>query len=303
LKRYLALFLIVLSALMGSGVPVFAKIALEVISPLLFTLIRFTLAFIVLLPFFLNGREQYKIRDFRKLFFVSVIGALNVTLFVFGIRWTTASTSQMLYTFAPLLAGIISYYLLKERLGARKIIGILIGFLGSLIIILLPMINTHSSLNRGLVGNLIIFGAVCSFALYSVLTKKYQRDFSPLAITMSFVITTIIIQLVLLPFVIGQNLIWLNGQISSMTIIGTLYVGILGTGGFYLIYQYAIKTATPVIASTVQYLQPLFTIVWAVSLLHEKITSGFILGGVLALTGVALVTIKTNGRQNGKITT
>jgi drug/metabolite transporter (DMT)-like permease len=289
-QRYKPFFLILITALAGGGIPVFSKIALREINPLSFTLIRFMLAFALLFPLFLAQRGKYQFSDFKRAFFVSILGTINVTLFVIGVRLTTASAGQMLYTFAPLLAGALSYFLLKERLSARKITGILVGFIGALIIILLPVISGKTQINGGIEGNLLIFTAVCSFSLYSVLSKNLQKEYTPITLTTSFIITTILVQLLLLPLSIkGAPDI---KEISLAAIFGCLYVGILGTGVYYLVYQKAIESATPVVASMVLYLQPIFTILWAIGLLDEKLSIGFVSGALLAFIGVALVTIK-----------
>ena len=266
IKQNKALILIFIAAISASGIGVLSKISLREISPLPFTMIRFALGLLVLLPFFLKS-EKFSLAKFKKVFPISLLGTANVTLFVIGIRWTTASAGQMLYTFAPLLAGIISYFLLKERFNKQKVFGILIGFLGALTIILLPVFSGHSSINGGIAGNLVIFAAVVSFSFYSVLSKKLQKDYSPLFLTVSLALTTLIVQILLLP--ISYHEIMSLHSLSINAIIGCLYVGIFGTGIYYLVVQKAIKEATPVIASMVLYLQPIFTIFLAIIMLNE----------------------------------
>lgn len=296
LKNNKALFWILITAISGGGIGVFSKIALTEISPMVFTLIRFLLGLVILLPFFITSKTKFGLNDFKKVFPISLFGTLNVTLFVVGVRLTTASAGQMLYTFAPLFAGILSYFILKEKIGPKKITGVLVGFIGALTIILLPFLSGHSSIDGGIIGNLIIFTAVCSFSFYSVLSKQLQRDYSPLTLTLALVITTLIVQVLLIPFTY-KEVAQLTHGLSIDAIVGCMYVGVFGTGIYYLCFQKAIKEATPVVASMVLYLQPIFTIIWAMALLREKLSFGFIVGTLLAFVGVFLVTNKQNNED------
>jgi drug/metabolite transporter (DMT)-like permease len=288
LKSYKSILLIFLAAFLGGGISTFTKISVTEIPPLFFTLFRFIFALLVLLPFVIKNKA-FKFNSFKKIFFISLLATANVTLVVFGTKKTTATISQMLYAAVPLIAGIFSFSLLKEKISFKKIFGIITGFIGVLIIILLPILSQKNMFNGNLMGNLIVLAAVCLFSLYSVLSKQFQKKFTPLEITMVFVLTTILIQVLLIPFFLTSNYSWL-AHLSFKAIFGVAYVGIMGTGFYYLIYQFAIKHSTPVIASMTFYLQPIFAFLWAAILLGEKLTTGFIFGTVLAFIGVMLVT-------------
>lgn len=285
---YKPLILILLAAVLGGGVGAFSKVSLREIPPLPFTLLRFVLATSILLPFIIRGREFF-FRSAKKVVLVSLLATANVTIFIFGLERTTAIISQMLYVATPLITTVLSYFLLKENLTVRKALGLLIGFAGVLTVILLPVLNGGTVFAGDLLGNLMIFVAVVSFSLYLVLSKKLQGEYTPMEMTIFFVLTTTAVQLLLAP--LGTRQFYDSwGGLSAETIFGVLYVGIIGTGIYYLIYQHAVKSATPVVASMILYLQPIFAVFWAYMLLGEKVTYGLLVGGVLSFTGVAMVT-------------
>lgn len=288
-KQFLAITLIVVAAVIGGAIPPLSKIALRDIPPLSFTFLRFLLAGLILMPIFWSRRTILKKQNIKQLILVSSLATINVTLFIFGVRRTTATISQMLYAGVPLVAGILSYSILKERLNVRKWLGIMIGFVGVCIIVLLPVLGQGDALNGDLLGNLIIIVAVVSFSLYSVLSKSFLKNYTPLDLTMFFVMTTVAIQLLLAPIEVNQTTAWWN-NVHPWSVLALLYVGTFGTAMYYLLYQFAIQHATPVVASMILYLQPVFTIVWAAILLGERTTLGFVIGGILSLLGVALVT-------------
>ena len=283
-----SLFLIVIVALIGGGVGAFAKISLGEMPPLSFTFLRFLLAAAILLPFALRAKG-FSWTRVGKLVFVSLLATANVTLFIFGVERTTATISQMLYAGGPLVTSMFSVFLLRERLYQRKLWGLIIGFIGVMLIVFLPVIGRQAAFNGDLFGNIIILIAVCSFALYTVLSKRFQENYTPLELTTSFVLTTVVLLLFLAPADAVYHASWWD-DVTWKSIIGLLYVGILGTGFNYLLIQYAIQGTTPIVASMTFYLQPIFGYLWAAVLLGEQVTPEFVFGALLAFVGVALVT-------------
>lgn len=279
---------IALAALLGGGIPALSKIALGDIPPFAFTLFRFLLAAAVLLPFAARSGIYRSLRDW-KLIAVSLLGTANVTLFIFGVQRTTATAAQTLYVGVPLIAAVFSYFILKERITAKVAGGITLGGAGVLMIVLLPVISASGALAGNLRGNLIMVAAMTSFALYSVLSKQFLKNHSPLALTAAFVVVTTIAELLFLPFEAGARPGWWR-EVSVTSALALLYVGVIGTGAYYLLYQHAIKNATPVAASMILYLQPVSAYAWATVLLHERLTWEFGVGALLAFIGVALVT-------------
>ncbi len=289
LKRNQSLFLIIFIAFIGGGMSPFIKVSAKEIPPIFFTLLRFILAGAILFPLAIKKLDIRKLKNPKVLALISIFGTGNVAISVFGIKLTTASISQTLYAVVPLIAGLLSYFILKERLSSKKLFGMLIGFLGVVLIIFLPVWGKGSPFSGNLLGNLLVMVAIVSFSFYTVLSKKFQKDYSPLALTSAFILMTILTQAIISPIEFKSNPLWWQ-HISMMAIIGLLYVGIIGTAFYYLLYQYAIKRATPVVASMVLYLQPIFSFVWAFFLLGEKLTASLIFGVILTFIGVAFVT-------------
>ncbi len=297
MKKLTPFLFIVAAAFMGGGVSTLSKIASAEIPPITFTLLRFMLGALTLLPFFIIFREKITKIDRKSIIAISLLAALNPFLFFIGVKHTTAIMGQMVYTALPLITIIFSYWMGEETITRKKILGVLIGLIGALIIVVHPAIENGTNLtNSSMIGNIIILCAAISFSLYTVLIRKHQKDHSPLELNMYFMLTTITAQLFLLPIDLATAPAWWQ-TITNSGILGLLYVGIIGTGIYYLLIQYALKTSSPLAASTILYLQPLFTIIWAGILLGEKLTSSLILGGILAFIGIGLVMSRQKARQ------
>lgn len=285
--KTLALLFIIFTSIVGAGNGVLTKIAVKEIPPFSFTFFRFLFAAICMLPLFLKNRPIFH-RDLYKVVIFSILLSLNVILFPIGVALTTATIAATLYVFAPVIIAIISYFLLHERFAKQKIIGIFLGFIGTLIIILLPVLSKGSPFSGSIAGNLIIFVGVVGTALYTVLSKPFQTHYSPQQLTSVLIFTTLILLIFpALSDVYTHPLWWQN--ISTFSIWSTIYVGTLGTVGWYLIYQYAIKNGSPLIASLTLYLQPFFVFLLANFLLGELLTIGFVIGAILSFAGVYLV--------------
>lgn len=290
-SHFKAILSLTLAVIFGGGNAVLVKIGLKEIPLFTFTFLRFLISFILLLPFFL--REKPKLgKDTFQALGVSILIVVNFILFAFGVRLTTVVTSQAIYVLTPIIVVIFSSLLIKEKTTKQKIAGIIIGLIGALIIILLPEINKGSNFIGDTFGNLLILMGAVSFALYSVLSKKLQRKYSPITINMFSILTamTVTLGLAIYEFTIYPN--WWS-KISLFSIEALLYTSIFGTFLFYILYQYVIKHGTPLIASIMLYLIPVLTFLWAAVLLGERLTPAFIIGAILAISGAYIVTKKS----------
>ena len=70
------------------------------------------------------------------------------------------------------------------------------------------------------------------------------------------------------------------------------YISAIGTVGFYFLYQYIIKQASPLVASLMMYIQPIFSLLFGIILFQDSLTPEFAIGAALAFIGVWLVTKK-----------
>lgn len=286
--RTLALLSILIAAVVGGGSPVFSKISLQEIPPFSFIFIRFFLSSILMLPFFIKQNALVN-KNTLKVILISLFSTANIILFTFGIRLTTATSNQMIYAFVPIMTAIISYFLIKERFSLRKINGIILGFLGTLLIVLLPAIGQPSAMKGNLAGNLLILTGAIFFSFYPVFPKKLQSQYSPLYLTLGFSFTTALVSLLFVPLELIRQPGWFQ-TVPLTAWLAMVYVAVLGTIAYYLLVQYAIKHGTPVIGSIILYLQPAAVFIWAAALLGERLTPGLVIGGMLALSGAYLVT-------------
>lgn len=288
--RQRALLLVILVAVLSAGNGPVQKIGLFSIPPLTFAFLRFSLSSLIILPLLIRERKTL-IKDLYALWPMTLFASINIIVFILGLKLTTATIAQFLYAGGPLLTGIIAFRLLGDKLTTRSLIGIIIGFIGIAIVLLLPVIEKGGEFSGNLIGNLLIgIGVVC-YSIYLVLSKKAQKHHSPTMINNAFIfLTTILLfPLFLLELVISPPW-WSNVTLSSFS--SLIYTAVFGTIGLYLVKQYSVKHGGALITSLSMYLVPIFTFILAYILLGERLTVGLVIGGALALLGVFLVTSK-----------
>lgn len=281
-----AVIAIITGSVLGGAVSSVIKLTIKDIPPFAFSFIRFLIASICLLPFFLKSKTRFD-NHFKQLVLLSVLPTLNIALFVIGVKTTTASIAQMLYAGVPILVGVLGYFLFGYRLSLRKWFFISIGIFGVFFVIFLPYFQKNLPFTGDVKGNLLIILGVFSWSIYAVYSKQFQKKYSPLIITSFFFFVAAVVFFLLTLFEFSpENIWWNNLKLSS--VFSILYISIFATVAVYILNQYAFKYADAVLGSLSLYLVPIFAYFSAYFLLGEKLTPGLIIGTILVFASVAL---------------
>lgn len=125
-------------------------------------------------------KEKIDRQDYFRLIVCGILGiAINQLLYFHGLNLTSPIDASIIYTSVPVLVLVFSYFLLKEKITKTKIIGILIGGIGALLLIL------YSSKNEGtssLFGNILIFSNALFYAFYLVYVKPLMKKYKPITV-------------------------------------------------------------------------------------------------------------------------
>ena len=273
-NRKKVVLIVIFGSLLSGAVSSVTKIGLVQIPPFGFSFVRFLIASIFLLPWFIKSKTKID-KSFMSLLLISVLPVINIAVFVLGVRTTTASIGQMLYAGSPILVGLISYFLLKNRLSFARWLLIFTGLMGVVLVIILPLLDKKSLFTGDLKGNLLISVGVILYSFYMVLSKQFQKKYSPIIITSVFFFLSTIVFFFLSILEIQKGNLWYY-SLQASSIYAVLYVAIFATVIAYVLGQYTIKYSTPTIASLAFYLQPIFAYLSAFILLGERLTPGLI---------------------------
>lgn len=134
---------------------------------------------------FFIKREKVPPRD-KLLMFVASLFAIvfNQAIFITGVSMTSPINASIVTTFLPIITMIISAFYLKEPITLKKLLGVIVGGAGAvLIIVSSTQLDAGSSAsNRNLMGILLVFMAQTSYAIYFVFFKNFVGKYSPITL-------------------------------------------------------------------------------------------------------------------------
>ncbi len=282
-----AIISLLFSIFFGALIAVVSKNYVKQTPPMFILFMRFLIASICFLPFLIKSRVWRK-NNFKKLLGVSLFATVNTAFFIWGIQYTTASVSQIIYAVMPILVVLVDTFIKKIKHPLHQIFGVLLGLFGIVFIVYRSFVENGTTITGGIIGNIAIIIAMSGWLIYLYLSKAISKSFSPMEIGgISSIVSVVIAFFLMIGEVILQHeTININGQI----LLAGLYLGIGGTFLFYLSFQYAILYTSPLYVSFSAYLQPVIATILAGIFLNEQITPNFIFGSVFVFAGIFLTT-------------
>ncbi|OGG34078.1 hypothetical protein A3G68_05490 [Candidatus Gottesmanbacteria bacterium RIFCSPLOWO2_12_FULL_42_10] len=252
--------------------------------------LRLSFAALAFLPFLVRSRIWQK-EHFSKLVVISLLSTVNLVFFMFGIEFTTASASQLIYAATPILTIIISGLLYREKYSGKTLSGVTIGLLGIFYIVYRSAIEKGETISGGLFGNMMMLVAATGWLFYILFSKKISKSFTPAEIGGTSVIVSFFFSIILLAIqlsITGRQMV-----LDRNILLATFYMGIGGTFFTYLLLQYAIKHLSSLTVNLTSYIQPALVALLAIFFLNEKLTAHYIFGSLLVFLSVFLtVTIE-----------
>lgn len=282
-QHLIATLALLLAGTIGGLAPLGSKIALRELPPLTLLFVRVSVMLIALLPFTFSSLKLLK-HEWKKALGLGVLWAANVILFILGIQFTTTIASQLLYTAVPLFVLVGAAVLGQEKLSWPKVVGILLGLAGALLLVLRPEAGQAGF--GSLSGNLIIFIATLTWAAYILLSKRYAKTFTPYALTTASASVGWLSAGALMLGLEGLTPISHLPEVSWQTALALLFLGIVASVLMTYLYQYGIRNGSAVTAGSMTYVGPLAAAVTGPIFLGEVITSQMWVGGGLLFIGI-----------------
>jgi drug/metabolite transporter (DMT)-like permease len=270
---------LVLAAAWGASF-LFARVAVPEFGAFPLVGVRLVVAALVLaVPVILAG-HVHLLRERWKVFLL--VGAINsaipFTLFAWSLKSLSAGEASVLNATAALFAGLIAFAVLGERMSARRSAGLVVGFVGVILLVWHKL--TFS-------GNIIAIGAgLLAALLYGVASHVITRRLPgvpPILVSAGSLGFAALLQL---PLAIAQAP---SIMPSALAWLAAVTLGVICTAGAYLMYFRLVKNIGPTHAITVTYGIPAFGILWGNLFLHEPVSILTLVGGVVIVIGTAMV--------------
>ena len=271
----------------GLNTPVSRTLMPEILSP--YTLTFFRLGGGLLLFWLVSlftKKEHVPAKDIVLLFFASLFSlSLNQLPYFIGLSITSPIDASIVVTMLPILTMILAAIIIKEPITMMKAIGVLVGASGALLLVFSS--HTLHVGKSNFWGNVIVFGAVASFAIYLTVFKDLISRYSPVTIMKwMFLFGTI----TCFPFCYKPIMQTDFTLLTPATYWRIGYMVVFATFLGYLLIPIGQQILRPTTLSMYNYVQPVVASFVAVFIGIDTFGVEKALSGILVFAGVYIVT-------------
>jgi O-acetylserine/cysteine efflux transporter len=259
-----------------------AKIGMEQFPALLIMTIRFGIAGLILVWF-----TKPPWGHMREIFVVALIGStIQYGLTYNGLKGIDASTAAILVQLEGPILAIMGTFLLKEKLGITRALGMGLAFIGVLIIVGEPRLDGHID------SVILLIAGSAVWAVAQIMISRL-KDLSGITI-LAWVAIMATPQMFIASLLIedGQWLAITTASYIDWSII--LYLALIMTVLGYSVWYHLLSSVDVSKVSPFLMLLPITSIIAGMVLLDETFTSSMAIGGLLIMTGVASTLINWN---------
>lgn len=183
-KAYIALF--IMSVIWGIALPL-VKPSLNFVSPYQFLYFRYLIAAPLLLPVFIVYAFKLKLsfKIYLKIIALEILGTpIALPILYQGLKLTTGLEASLLGATGPIFTVLGGIIFLNERETKREWRGLLLSFLGTIILVFEPLITGRNHIvGFSLLGNLLILFHNLFNTAYLLMAKKFYRKLPKIFVT------------------------------------------------------------------------------------------------------------------------
>jgi drug/metabolite transporter (DMT)-like permease len=210
----------------------------------------------------------------------------NQILFAEGLLRSTATNGALIMALSPLVSALLAALAFRERMTLQRVCGVVLGFAGVAAVVLS---HPGAGLSSAGAGDLMLIGAVISFAAGGAIVQRLARQLHPLSISWAiYLIGTLLL--------VGHDALG-SAPLSAASLFPgwwpwalVLFSGILATAVCNLIWNRAIATIGVARTAIFLYWVPIFGVAFAALLLGETLTLWHLAGFAAVMAGTYLGT-------------
>lgn len=284
-------FAIFLCVLFGANA-VAIKISLTGLGVFTTAGIRFGIAALVIFLWArLTGRPvRLTSHQLRLMLILGLIFYVQLSLFYLGLARTTASHGTLIANILPFVVLVLAHFFIQEeRISAHKVIGLILGFCGVLL-----LFGDAGQMDRKiLLGDLFVLAAVIIWGGNAIYTKRIIGSFHPSQITLYPLTVAAPLFLLTALFVDKEMVSYVDGSILASMAYQTFVTASFGLiGWMMMIKRYGATTLHSFI-----FIMPISGVFCGVMMLGEPLTRNLI--GSIILVTVGLIVVNRSSRGLG----
>ncbi len=270
----------------------FIKIGLKELSFVNLTIMRFLIVCLVLILILFFQKKRFSKLHKKDIVPIFLLGFFGVIVYHLGLNYgeqfISPAAASLIIATVPVQIIILSTIFLKEKIGLKKLIGIIIALCGVVVISIWGKAGASIHIEYISAVLAVLIAAIMS-ALYTIAGKKLLTRYSALSLTTYVMLLG---SLGLTPFIRGSLL----DQILKMSMTGwfaVIFLGVFSTVVGYGLWYIVLKIKSASEISIYLYAIPVLSTIISYFMFKEKITFMFILGGFLVIAGLIIVNIRT----------
>lgn len=271
--------LVLLAAIWGASF-LFMRIAAPVLGPILTAELRTLIAGVGLAAWFAaSGYDPGYRRWARHYLVVGILSsAVPFLLWAYAALSLTAGLLAVLNATAPMWGALLSAALLRERLSARRIAGLIVGVVG---VALITRPDGGAQLHYAAIAATLV--ATFCYGLSAIYMKRWASDVPPRGMAAG---SQLAAGILLIPFIP----LWPASAAPTPGVIAAiLALGLLCGAIAFLLYFRLIVDLGATGGLTVTYLIPVFGVLWGVLFLGESVSLQMLGGAALVILGTVFV--------------
>lgn len=271
--------LLMVSLFWGSSY-VLTKFGLEIFEPFNLTALRFIIAFGVSAPIFGKRIIKAGINTYKYAFILAFILFMVFIFMTFGLKFTTASNAGFLASLSVIIIPIISFFILKQRIEKRVLLGVGIAAIG----IALLTLDAKFRINF---GDILYLGCATLYAVHVVATGVFTRNVDSVALGILQLGFVALLNTVV--SVATETMIFPK-DIRAWIIILALSIPCTAVGYIVqtTVQRHSDATRTGLILS----LEPVFSAIFAYLFLREQLILRNYLGAAILMAGILVAELR-----------
>ncbi len=288
------LYLIVLSLIWGSSF-ILIKKSLVGLSPIQLGALRivFTAVFLFIVGF--KSLQEIKRKDWKWIAISGYLGSFFPPFFfAFAQTEIDSAVAAILNSLTPLYTAISGIIFFGVLLLKRQIIGVVLGLLGTVVLIIA---SSHFSINQNYWYAVPILVSSLGYAININIIKKHLQHMSAVSISTGNFLLIVFPALVMLYFSGFFSAVFYSESIQA----ALLYVVILslfGTALAKILFNRLVQISSPVFSASVTYTMPMVAVFWGV-FDGERLHMYQLFGGLVILIGVYLANKNSGKKKQG----
>ncbi len=292
--------ILVIQLLLSGGNYIIANEATQSIPPPNLTFLRTIISGIVYLLYMLYAQLpfRYRGRDLALLIFLSFISvSLNQFVFLYGMKYTTATEGALLYALTPIFVMLLSRTYLNERITLPKIAGTAMAITGVAMIVMSKGSVEGNGFRIELShvkGDALILVAVMAWATFTTLGRKLVVRHGAINST---VFTALIGTVMFAPMGIWSSIGYKYSALSGGQWMEVLYLSLGTSIAGYVLWYYALGKIEASKVAVFTNGQPVITAILAYVFLKQGIALPFALGALITIGGVIITQIDLRAKH------